>query len=94
MRVEMISVHILKQLKLYELNKPMKKYKYITIKKDGVWHAKPKYDIINNKSKEVLALLFYYKAWKQYVFTQIQQDAVFNNSCLRDIIDFIETECI
>ena len=67
----------------------MKKYKYISIVKNGLFENKPQYKIENNKSKNILGILFYYKKWKQYVFTQYNKDIIFNNSCLLDIVDFI-----
>jgi len=70
-----------------------KKYKYITIKENGEFNNKPQYDIINNRSKSKLGILFWYKEWKQYVFTQWDRNILFNNSCLLDIVDFINTEC-
>ena len=72
----------------------MKKYKYISIKQiDNEMHCKkPMYSIVNNKSENVLGKLFYYPAWRQYCFTQYSQNCVFNNSCLRDILDFMENE--
>lgn len=68
-----------------------KRYKYITIEPDGEFGGKPQYKIINNRSKSKLGLLFYHKQWKQYVFTQYEQNLIFNNSCLKDIVNFIET---
>jgi len=71
----------------------MKKYKYITIELDGEFNGKLQYKIINNKSKSTLGILFYYKEWKQYVFTQWKQSVIFNNSCLMDIVNFLNIEC-
>ena len=69
------------------------KYKYIHFKKmeetlpdkNGRWI----YNIINNNSKTILGDVFYYYKWKQYVFTQAEENMIFNKSCLLDIIDFI-----
>lgn len=82
----------------------MKKYKFITIEReDGeIFNDRPVYYICNNKdirkaSRERLprplpiGLLAYHKPWEQYVFSS-HEGAIFNNSCLRDIIDFIEKE--
>lgn len=71
----------------------MKRYKFITI---GKWYAgyalkHPGYKITNNKSKDILGRLSYYPTWKQYVF-ESEYGAIFNNSCLRDILDFMENE--
>lgn len=71
----------------------MKKYKFITIKQvgDELFEKKPVYRIFNNKSKDQLGIISYYKPWKEYVFSSIPE-CVFNNSCLRDVLDFIENE--
>ncbi len=82
----------------------MKKYKFITIEKEEneEHEGRPVYYICSNKDirkalKERLprslpiGLLVYYKLWKQYVFSS-HEGAIFNNSCLHDIIDFIENE--
>ena len=71
----------------------MKKYKYITIVIDGEHNEKIKYHVINNKTKRVLGVIYYHQSWKQYVFTQAYQSIIFNNICLKDIVDFIENEC-
>ena len=74
----------------------MKKvYKFITIQQPildhipEVFEGKPVYRIYNNKSNGLLGILSYYKPWKQYVFSS-QPECVFNNSCLRDVLDFLE----
>lgn len=71
----------------------MKKYKFITIRQENneVWAGRVVYRVFNNKSNEQLAILSYYKPWKQYVFSS-QNGCVFNNSCLRDVLDFLENE--
>jgi hypothetical protein len=71
-----------------------KKYQYITIKQvDGdTFDNMPMFSILNNKSGFELGMIFYYKPWKQYVFSQSVESAVFNNGCLKNIIDFIENE--
>lgn len=68
----------------------MKKYKFITIKGAGEFNNKPLYQIVNNKSNSVLGSLYYYKRWKQYVFTQYDDSVIFNKDCLLNIVDFIE----
>ena len=44
----------------------MKKYKYITIQQDGAetFNGKPVYRIYNNRSKDQLGILSWYKPWK------------------------------
>jgi len=68
----------------------MKKYKYITIlQEDGeTFNGKPIYRITNNRSKAELGIIYYYPTWKEYVFLA-NQGCVFNNSCLADVLDFI-----
>ena len=69
----------------------MKKYKYITIQQDGAetFNGKSVYRIYNNRSKDQLGILSWYKPWKEYVFSS-KEECVFNNSCLKDVLDFIE----
>lgn len=77
----------------------MKKYKYITILQvnNEIFGNKPVYRIFNNRDLKKqgpseagqLGLISFYKPWKQYVFSS-QPECVFNNSCLRDVLDFIE----
>lgn len=69
----------------------MKKYKYFTIMQlpDERFNAKPVYRIFNNKSEDEIGALSWYKPWKQYVFST-DKDSVFNASCLKDVIDFME----
>lgn len=68
-----------------------KKYKYITVRQvDGeLFEKKPVYRVFNNRSGDQLALLSYYKPWKQYVFSS-QDQCVFNKECLLHILDFID----
>ena len=69
----------------------MKKYKWITIKQedDEVFEGRPCYRIFNNKNLSQIGIISFYKPWKQYVFSS-QPDCVFNNSCLKDVLDFME----
>jgi hypothetical protein len=67
-----------------------KKYKYITIKETGALEgSKETYDILNNRSGDWLGEIYYYRDWRQYVCT-FNEQAVFNKSCLLDIIYFID----
>lgn len=83
------------QTKVIAIGKPgleiMKKYKYITIKQVGkeLFENKPVYRVYNNKSGDQLAIISWYKPWKEYVFSS-KENCVFNNTCLRDVLDFIE----
>jgi hypothetical protein len=77
----------------------IKKYKFIQIvlaeQMHGdkvvpyIYDGKPLYHILNNKNQGFLGWITYYKPWKQYVFTGTEK-AVFNNACLKDIIDFMD----
>jgi len=69
----------------------MKKYKFITIEqRDGeVFEKHPVYRIYNNRSKGQIGILSFYKPWKEYVFSS-KEDCVFNNTGMRDVLDFIE----
>ena len=69
----------------------MQTYKYITIEQrdDEMFNKHPVYRIYNNRSKEEIGILSYYKPWRQYVFSS-QPDCVFNNTCLLDVLDFMK----
>ena len=69
----------------------MKKYKYITIDQfdQEYWKKKPLYRIKNNRHGYYIGLICWYPDWKQYVFCS-EQNSVFNNDCLRDVLDFME----
>jgi hypothetical protein len=69
----------------------MKKYKFITIDQHHgeMFEGKPVYRVTNNKSGSQLAIISWYKPWKQWVFSS-HAECVFNNSCLRDVLDFME----
>jgi hypothetical protein len=69
----------------------MKKYKFITIRqeRDEAFCGMPVYRVFANRKGGQLAIISYYVPWKEYVFSS-HEDCVFNNSCLRDVLDFIE----
>lgn len=71
----------------------IKQYKYITIvhNKTETFNDRPVYRIFNTKAKVQIAVISYYKPWKQYVFSSHEQ-CVFNNTCLRDILEFMEND--
>lgn len=75
----------------------MKKYEFVTIENIYAGRKREKFEdhlvyrIYNNKSRTQIGLLSWYKPWKQYVFSS-QPEHVFDNFCLRDVIDFIENE--
>lgn len=68
----------------------MKKYKYISIKQvdEEMFLGKPVYRIFENSSGDQLGIISWYKPWKEYVFSS-KDFCVFNNGCLKDILDFI-----
>lgn len=68
-----------------------KKYKYIHIKRVGAetYNNHPVYRIFNNRSKSQIGIISWYVPWKEYVFSS-QPECVFNNSCLMDVLDFID----
>ncbi len=71
----------------------MKKYRFITIEQRNqeTFENKAVYRIFNNKSKDQIGILSYYKPWNEYVFSS-KEGCVFNNGCLKDVLDFIENE--
>lgn len=91
-----ISVTLLLSIKKEGAKKTikMKKYKFITIKQvnEEMFQGKPVYRIFMNKSgDEQLGIISFYIPWKEYVFSS-KENCVFNNGCLRDVLDFIENE--
>ena len=44
---------------------------------------------LNNKSGEALGGASYYPRWRKYVM-EFSEEAVFDESCLRDIADFLD----
>ena len=70
-----------------------KKYKHITIKelRNRNYNGRSIYEVDNNKTRNYVTILFYYAPYKKYVFESLE-GKVFANTCLRDIIDFMEKE--
>jgi hypothetical protein len=64
------------------------KYKYISFVESN--HKGIAYDCINNRTKTVLAYIFYYKKWNEYCFSQANQGMIFNDGCLLDVVNFIQ----
>jgi len=50
---------------------------------------KPYYWIRNNKSGDYLGCISWYPNWKMWVFSAADDQCVFNDSCLKDIIHFM-----
>lgn len=75
----------------------MKRYKYITIEniiitdKSEIFDKHYIYRIFTIKNKTQIGIIYWYKGWNQYVFSS-RPDCIYNNTCLKDIIDFIENE--
>ncbi len=70
-----------------------RRYKFITIRRgdeDEVFEKHPVYRIYANRGGDQLGIVSWYRPWKEYVFSS-KEDCVFNNSRLRDVLDFIET---
>jgi hypothetical protein len=64
-------------------------YKHINFEEQLEKHnEKSWYLIKNNKSGDVLGKVYFYKPWKKYTVT-FKEVAVFDEGCLKDIIDFI-----
>lgn len=72
-------------------NENIKKYKFITIGQvlDETHEGETLYRIVGNRHGDNIGAICWYPQWKQYIFCS-EINAVFNNSCLRDILDFME----
>lgn len=66
------------------------KYKFIEMVSADEFNKKPMYEIKNIKRKDKLGVIFYYPPWKQYTFTQYNENILFSHDCLTDIADFIK----
>ena len=62
------------------------RYKFIHFKKFGI---RGEWACLNNKTKDVMGVVGFYKFWKQYTI-DFHEQCVFNNQCLRDIADFLD----
>ena len=69
----------------------MKKYKFITIRQvnNEMFEKKPVFRIFSNRSGAQLGVLSYYRPWKEYILSS--RECVFNSTCLRDVLDFMES---
>lgn len=63
------------------------RYKFIHFEPSGRT-PRPVWSCINNRAGDVLAHLYWYQPWRQYVM-QADPDAVFSADCLADIQHFI-----
>lgn len=70
------------------------KYKYIHFveseNKELIYSGKKGWEIKNNKTKALLGYLFWYTQWKDWCFTQSESGVIFNDGCLKDVVDFIK----
>lgn len=70
----------------------IKRYKFIEMRweKEERFNDQPVYRVHSLKNGDQLAMICWYKPWKKYVFTT-KEGYVFDNKCLRDILEFMET---
>lgn len=71
------------------------KYKYIFFEQSSLdveskESTVPAWTCRNIKSNEILGYAYYYHVWKQWVFTQADSSIVFSESCLLDIVNFLQ----
>lgn len=68
------------------------KYKFFSIQQNKAeeFEGHPVYRIYS-KTNAQIGIISWYKPWKEYVFSSMPE-CVFNNSCLRDVLDFVETK--
>jgi len=64
------------------------KYKYIEFVKDVQLKGHDRWTCRNKRNKSALAAIFYYPRWREYTAV-FNPNAVFNDSCLQDIADFL-----
>ena len=78
--------------KMRDGHKEVKKYRFMTMwtNEAEIHEGNSVYRIANNKSGTQIGIISYYKPWKQYIFSS-QPECVFNDACLRDILDFMDT---
>lgn len=62
------------------------KYRHIYFEESGLTEG---YVIRNNKTKNYLGNVIYYILWKKYI-VEFSAKAVFDESCLLDIADFLK----
>ncbi len=68
------------------------KYKYIYFEQQTEFDAltdNPVYLCKTNRLKTILAQIYYYDVWKQYV-AEFSQHSVYSSDCLDDISDFLK----
>jgi len=63
-------------------------YKYIHFMNIGDIGKTSRWSIHSNRTQAFLGEVKWYSAWRQYCFFTTM-DAVFNDNCMKDILDFI-----
>ena len=64
--------------------------KYLSFEKYTIPGRKTSlYDVKNKQTLEQLGTIYFYPAWRKFVFEPFA-DLIFDNSCLTDIIEFIK----
>ncbi len=69
-----------------------KRYKFITICRgddEEIFEKHSVYRIYANRGAAQLGVISWYRPWREYVFSS-SEECVFNNGCLRDILDYME----
>jgi len=61
---------------------------YLVFKKENIEGRKTPIVKIYNKSDEYLGIIYFYPAWRKYVF-QSANDIIFDKGCLTDILNEI-----
>jgi hypothetical protein len=64
-------------------------YKYISFRLVKQLEKTSRWVIVNNESEECIGEIKWYSAWRRYCFFT-NDGMIFDQSCLRDIIDFIQ----
>lgn len=62
--------------------------KYLTFEKQIIEGRKTPIYIVVNKSGDSLGIIYFYPAWRKYVFSSYPK-MIYDSGCLTDIINFI-----
>jgi hypothetical protein len=63
-------------------------YKFLKFE-EGIVDTINCWKCMNKKSGAILACIQWYPKWKEHIWSQYIPDAIFNNTCLLDIADFL-----
>ena len=66
--------------------------KWITFREEEPSPKTKRWTIIANGNKSTLGWIEWYNPWRKYCFTTTTIRCIFEQDCLRDIANFIETE--